>query len=54
MATEIIDDFCKDCEFSAILPLPFVQDETRFYVRKWKNRGRPISVLEPTHFTQIF
>ena len=35
-------------------PDDFVQDETRFYVRKWKNRGRPISVLEPIHFTQIF
>ena len=35
-------------------PDDFVQDETRFYVRKCKNRGRPISVLEPIHFTQIF
>ena len=35
-------------------PDDFVKDKTRFYVRKWKNRGRHISVLEPIHFTQIF
>ena len=35
-------------------PDDFVQDKTRFYVRKWKNGGRHISVLEPIHFTQIF
>ena len=35
-------------------PDDFVQDETRFYLRKWKNRGSPISVLEPIHLTQIF
>ena len=35
-------------------PDDFVKDKTRFYVRKWKNRGRHISALEPIHFTQIF
>ena len=35
-------------------PDDFVQDGTRFYVRKWKNRGTHISVLEPIQFTQLF
>ena len=35
-------------------PDDFVHDGTRFYVRKWKNRGRHISVLEPIHVTQLF
>ena len=35
-------------------PDDFVLDRTRFYVRKWKNRGRHISVLEPIHVTQLF
>ena len=35
-------------------PDDFVQDGKRFYVRKWKNRGTHISVLEPIQFTQLF
>ena len=35
-------------------PDDFVQDETRFYVRKWKNRGRHISVLEPIRARSYF
>lgn len=47
----------KICELNYITeeekPEDFVQDETRFYTRKWKNRGRYIlcQVLKPIHFT---
>ena len=35
-------------------PDDFVPDGTRFYVRKWKNRGRHISVLEPIRARSYF
>ena len=35
-------------------PDDFVHDGTRFYVRKWKNRGRHISVLEPIRARSYF
>ena len=34
-------------------PDDFVQDETRFYVGKWKIRGSHLSVLEPVYFTRL-
>ena len=34
-------------------PDDFVQDETRFYVRKWKIRGNHLLVLEPVHLTRL-
>ena len=75
-ASEMIDDYWKDCEFSIMKnddnyvisgkicelndttneekPDDFVHDGTRFYVRKWKNRGRHISVLEPIRARSYF
>ena len=49
---------CKICELNDRTneekPDDFVHDGTRFYVRKWKNRGRHISALEPIRARSYF